>query len=139
VWHYRPQDDKSAVGGILAAVLLVDDDGDVRTVLAAALTGMGHRVVPAADGLEALEVIDRKEPLDLLLTDVVMPGLHGFNLARMAILRRPSIRVLYMSGYAEGEVVTRDSGRRYGKLLEKPLRPDELKLEIEHALAQPPP
>lgn len=123
----------------MAAVLLVDDDADVRAVLAAALTGMGHGVIEASGGIEALEVIDRKEPLDLLLTDVVMPGLHGFNLARMAILRRPSIRILYMSGYADGEVVTRDSGPRYGKLLEKPLRPETLKREVEQALSQPPP
>jgi DNA-binding NtrC family response regulator len=127
------------VEGILAAVLLVDDDNDVRSVIAAALAGMGHGVMEASGGLEALEIIDRKEPLDLLLTDVVMPGLHGFNLARMAILRRPSIRVLYMSGYAEGDVVTRDNGPRYGKLLGKPLRPDMLKLEVEQALARPPP
>ena len=123
----------------MAAVLLVDDDDDVRTVLAAALAGMGHGVVQAAGGLEALEVIDRKEPLDLLLTDVIMPGLHGFNLARMVVLRRPSIRILYMSGYTEGEMVTRDNGPRYGKLLQKPLRAEALKAEVEQALAQPPP
>lgn len=123
----------------MAAVLLVDDDDDVRAVLAAALTDMGHGVMQAAGGIEALDVIERKEPLDLLLTDVVMPGLHGFNLARMAILRRPSIRVLYMSGYAEGDVVTRDNGPRYGKLLAKPLRAEQLKLEVEQALSHPPP
>lgn len=123
----------------MAAVLLVDDDDDVRATLAAALSGMGHGVVEASGGIEALEVVDRKEPLDLLLTDVIMPGLHGFNLARMVMLRRPSIRILYMSGYAEGAVVTRDNGPRYGKLLQKPLRAEALKAEVEQALAQPPP
>ena len=123
----------------MAAVLLVDDDDDVRAVLAAALSGMGHSVVQAAGGLQALEIIDSKHPLDLLLTDIVMPGLHGFNLARMAILRRPWIGVLYLSGYAETDIVTRDSGPRYGNLIEKPLRPDALKLEIEQALTKPPP
>jgi DNA-binding NtrC family response regulator len=126
-------------GGTLAAVLLVDDDDDVRSALAAALAGMGHDVVQAASGLQALEVIDRQVPLDLLLTDVVMPGLHGFNLARMTVLRRRDIRILYMSGYTDVDVVTRDSGPRYGKLLEKPLRLDDLRLEVEQALTRPPP
>jgi DNA-binding NtrC family response regulator len=121
----------------LATLLLVDDDLDVLAALANALASMGHRVAQASSGLQALEIIDRKEPIDLLLTDVVMPGLHGFNLARMAILRRPEIRILYMSGYTEVDVVTKDSGPRYGKLLEKPLRPDELQREVEEALAQP--
>ena len=123
----------------MATLLLVDDDLDVLAALANALASMGHRVTQASSGLQALEIIDRKEPIDLLLTDVVMPGLHGFNLARMAILRRPEIRILYMSGYTEVDVVTKDSGPRYGKLLEKPLRPDELEREVEEALAQPGP
>jgi DNA-binding NtrC family response regulator len=123
----------------LAAVLLVDDDEDVRSALAAALAGMGHDVVQAASGVQALDVIDRNAPLDLLLTDVVMPGLHGFNLARMTVLRRPDIRVLYMSGYADLDIVTRDGGPRYGKLLEKPLRLDDLRLAVEQALTHPRP
>jgi DNA-binding NtrC family response regulator len=123
----------------LAALLLVDDDEDVLEALYNALKSMGHAVARAASGLAALEIIDRKEPLDLLLTDVVMPGLHGFNLARMAVLRRPDIRILYMSGYTEVEEITKDTGPRYGKLLEKPLRPDQLKAEIDEALLQLPP
>jgi DNA-binding NtrC family response regulator len=123
----------------LAALLLVDDDEDVLEALYNALKSMGHAVARAASGLAALEIIDRKEPLDLLLTDVVMPGLHGFNLARMAVLRRPDIRILYMSGYTEVEEITKDTGPRYGKLLEKPLRPDQLKVEIDEALLQLPP
>ena len=121
----------------MAALLLVDDDADVLDALSNALTSMGHRVARASSGLAALDIIDRQEPVDLLLTDVVMPGLHGFNLARMVILRRPDIRILYMSGFTEVDVVTKDSGPRYGKLLEKPLRPDQLKLEIEQALGRP--
>lgn len=123
----------------MAALLLVDDDEDVLEALYNALKSMGHAVARAASGLAALEIIDRKEPLDLLLTDVVMPGLHGFNLARMAVLRRPDIRILYMSGYTEVEEITKDTGPRYGKLLEKPLRPDQLKVEIDEALLQLPP
>jgi hypothetical protein len=57
----------------------------------------------------------------------------------MAVLRRPDIRILYMSGYTEVEEITKDTGPRYGKLLEKPLRPDQLKVEIDEALLQLPP
>jgi len=119
----------------LAALLLVDDEEDVLEALADALARIGHSVARASSGLAALAIVDRKEPLDLLLTDVVMPGLHGFNLARMVLLRRPDIRILYMSGYAEVDMVTKDTGPRYGKLLDKSLLPDQLKLEIEQALA----
>jgi DNA-binding NtrC family response regulator len=121
----------------LAALLVVDDEKDVLDALADALACMGHGVVRASSGLAALAIIDRKEPIDLLLTDVVMPGLHGFNLARMVLLRRPDIRILYMSGYAEVDKVTRDTGPRYGKLLDKPMRPDQLKREVDEALARP--
>jgi CheY-like chemotaxis protein len=69
----------------------------------------------------------------------VMPGLHGFNLARMAILRRPDLRVLYFTGNAEMEVVQKDAGPKYGRMLHKPLRPDELRREIEEALSAPRP
>ena len=90
----------------MAALLLVDDDADVLDALASALASMGHTVARASGGLAALEIIDRQEPVDLLLTDVVMPGLHGFNLARMAILRRPDIRILYMSVEVKYEGLT---------------------------------
>ena len=123
----------------MASLLLVDDDEDVLNALAAVLATTGHKVARAAGGVAALDILDGREPLDLLLTDVVMPGLHGFNLARMAVLRRPELRVLYMSGFTELDVVTQDTGPRYGKLLEKPMRPDQLRLEVEQALAQRPP
>jgi two-component system, cell cycle sensor histidine kinase and response regulator CckA len=119
----------------LAALLLVDDEDDVLAVLSCALTTMGHSVMQASSGIAALQIIDRREPLDLLLTDVVMPGLHGFNLARMVLLRRPDIRILYMTGFAEVEMLTKDTGPRHGKLLMKPLHPDQLARDIDEALA----
>lgn len=122
----------------MAAVLLVDDETDVLDALSDALARMGHSVAQASSGLAALAIIDRNEPIDLLLTDVVMPGLHGFNLARMVLLRRPHIRILYMSGYTEVDKVTKDNGPRYGKLLVKPLQPDQLEREVDAALARPP-
>lgn len=120
----------------MAAVLVVDDDPDVLDVVCAVLSSLGHNVDRALGGLPALDILEGKH-IDLLLTDVVMPGLHGFNLARMAVLRRPDIKVLYLTGYTE-YTTERDEGQRFGKLLYKPLRPDELKREVDAALAAPP-
>ena len=122
-------------GKRLAAVLVVDDDADVLEALAAALAAMGHAVESAPSGLAALGVLDKVRDIDLLLTDVVMPGLHGFNLARMAVIRKPDLRVLYFTGNAEMDLVKKDSGPKYGKILHKPLSPDDLRREVAAALA----
>jgi CheY-like chemotaxis protein len=96
-----------------------------------------HVIERAGSGLAALDVIEGKR-IDLLLTDVLMPGLHGFNLARMGRLRTPELRVLYISGFMEIETIVQDEGPRLGKLLSKPIAPAELRREIAEALAAPP-
>jgi CheY-like chemotaxis protein len=116
----------------MAALLVVDDDPEVLEAVCAVLAGMGHSVERAAGGIPALDILDGKH-IDLLLTDVMMPGLHGFNLARMAVLRQPDIKVLYFTGYTE-YTIERDEGQKFGKLLHKPLAPDELRKEVEAAL-----
>ena len=123
----------------MASLLVVDDDADVLDALCAALASTGHTVERASSGLAALEVLDRTPGIELLLTDVVMRGLHGFNLARMAVMRRHDLRVLYFTGNAEMELVRQDTGPKYGKILHKPLRPDELRREVEAALSAPQP
>ena len=115
--------------------MLVDDDEDVRVTVARMLQGDGHEIVPAANGNEALDVLDKGEPLDLLLTDVIMPGLNGFNLARMARTRRPKIRVLYLTGYHQQAIALRDEGSKYGKLLIKPIAAADLRQEVAAALS----
>jgi CheY-like chemotaxis protein len=122
----------------MAALLIVDDDAEVLEALSAALTFAGHDVERAAGGLPALDILDRRKPIDLLLTDVIMPGLNGLNLARMARLRRADIRVLYISGFSELEAILEDEGLRLGKLLRKPIMPADLYREVEEALVAPP-
>jgi DNA-binding NtrC family response regulator len=123
----------------MAFVLVVDDDADVLDSVCASLGALGYTVECVSSGLAALDVLDdRSKEIDLLLTDVVMPGLHGFNLSRMARLRRPDLRVLYMSGYTDFERILEDTGPRFGKLLQKPFRPADLGREIETALAAGP-
>ena len=86
------------------AWLLVEDEPMVRTVAERALTRQGYTVITATNGEEALEVINRGEPIDLLISDVVMPLMDGPTMVREARLSRPDIPVLFMSGYAEEQL-----------------------------------
>jgi CheY-like chemotaxis protein len=119
----------------MAVILLVDDDRDVRVTLSEMLRSAGHEVIEADGGIAALTVIEAAGSLDLLLTDVVMPGLNGFNLARMAIVKRPSLKLLYLTAFAETELVARDTGSRYGRMLTKPIAIGALLAEIAAALS----
>jgi two-component system, cell cycle response regulator CpdR len=118
-------------------VLVVDDDAELLNGICAVLAGAGHAVERADGGFGALEILDQGKPLDLLLTDVMMPGLHGLALARMAVLRRPKIKVLYLTGFCE-LADGLEHGPRYGKMLHKPLLPDDLRREVDEALASSP-
>ncbi|WP_246388737.1 response regulator [Microvirga mediterraneensis] len=82
-------------------ILLVDDDADVRTVTAAYLTEMGHRVVEAADGSSALDILKADDQLDLLIADFAMPGMTGTDLASKAREVRPGLGILLVTGYAD--------------------------------------
>jgi two-component system cell cycle sensor histidine kinase/response regulator CckA len=82
-------------------VLLVEDEPMVRVVAERALTRQGYTVITASNGEDALEVIGRGEPIDLLISDVVMPAMDGPTMVREARKVRPEIPVLFMSGYAE--------------------------------------
>ena len=77
----------------MATVLIVDDDPDVLDAVCAVLRGAGHSVAAASGALAALGILDRVG-IDLLLTDVVMRGMSGFNLARRAVQRWPALKVL---------------------------------------------
>jgi CheY-like chemotaxis protein len=111
-------------------VLLTDDDPDVRDVLAAVLS-KSFIVVVAANASEAVQIITDR-PVDLLLTDIVMPGMNGFDLADKATAMRPGLRVIYMTGYAH--MAGGPARVRHGKLITKPVRPSEIVSEIRAAL-----
>jgi two-component system, cell cycle sensor histidine kinase and response regulator CckA len=92
--------------GNLASVLLVDDDEGLRRFVLRILLQEGFRVIEASDGAEALEVAAAHAgPIDLLLTDVIMPKVNGLVLAQRLLKERPGIRVLYMSGFVEGSML----------------------------------
>jgi CheY-like chemotaxis protein len=112
-----------------ATILLVDDDPDVRDYAASVLEQLGYGVVRAGDGETALGLLERERDIDLLFTDVVMPGLNGFEVARIAQDVRPGLPVLFASGYATDLTPA-------GRLLKKPYRPAQLGKEIAALLPE---
>ena len=109
-----------------ATILLVEDETDVREVVAAELTNYGYRVLTAGDGPEALAIIERGSDVDLLFSDVVMPrGMNGEELAREARRRRPELKVLLTSGYPPAELRERQSLGEF-RVLQKPYRVEDL-------------
>jgi PAS domain S-box-containing protein len=116
-------------------VVVVDDDPHVRSSISRALRQHGYDVLEAGDGPAALELmVDSRRRIDLLVTDVVMPGMDGCELASTARIGRPSLCVLYISGYTDDAVARHGLERAAVDLLEKPFRSDALAARVRHML-----
>jgi CheY-like chemotaxis protein len=117
-----------------ATLLVVEDDDDVRDLAVTILREEGYRVLQAANGGVALVMLDQDLPIDLLFTDVVMPGgPDGFELADLAKRRRPGLKILYTTGYAGLSRAAREVPL-HGKILSKPYRPTEIAREVRTLL-----
>jgi CheY-like chemotaxis protein len=114
-------------------ILMVEDDELVRMSVQSLIESLGYRVVPARDGPDALEILRHDTSIDLLFTDVVMPGgMHGPQLAAEARRLRPELKVLYTSGYPGSEYCT--EGVTGQQLLSKPYEADELAAKLREIL-----
>lgn len=114
-----------------ARILFVDDDEAFSYAAARGLRAAGFVVSLAPDHRLALQILESRQPLDLLITDIVMPGhVNGFALARMARMRRLDLKVLYMTAFD----VSADEA--VGKILRKPFPPDLLAKEAHIALKE---
>ena len=109
-------------------VLFVEDESDLRDLVAGMLAARGFRVLVAADGVAALQIL-RRDDADVLFTDIVMPGIDGVQLARRATAIRPGLKVLFTTGYVQ-RAIEREAAR-YGRVLFKPLRHTEIIQEVE--------
>jgi two-component system, cell cycle sensor histidine kinase and response regulator CckA len=108
-------------------ILLVEDDPALCVLSRRVLASRGYTVLAARDGNEALAISDsHADPIDLLATDVVMPGMNGGALVQRVTALRPDIKVLYMSGYTEDDVVRRGIAAFSAGFLQKPFTPDVL-------------
>jgi len=117
-----------------ATLLIVDDDEAVRITTAMILQDLGYSVLESATGEGALELLRENPDIALLLTDVVMPGMNGAELARRACAMRPALPILFFSGYANPDSAVGDTVLQ--PILRKPFRARELAARIEAALAR---
>ena len=118
-------------------VLVVEDDNDVRETTVATLQDLGYRVLKASDAQSALNVIESGVAIDVLFTDVVMPGqLKSPELARQAVERLPKIVVLFTSGYTQNAIVHGGRLDQGVELLSKPYTQEALALRIRSLLAR---
>ena len=117
-------------------ILLVEDDDMVRAFASAQIRSLGYRVLEACNGRQALDRLESGEHVDLLFTDIVMPGdLGGRELAEAAVALRPDLPVLFTSGYTDGKLADDSGGHPLGPLLSKPYRRNELARRLREALS----
>ncbi len=118
-------------------VLVVEDEESVRTMLARQLQSEGYEVLQAEDGREALDLIERRSgAVDLVITDVAMPAMNGRELGARLKKERPRLPVLYISGYADDEMVRRGLIDPNNPFLSKPFTPEVLAAKVRLLLDQ---
>ncbi len=118
----------------MATVLVVDDDLELLQATEQVLRDDGHQVLTARSGEEALTALDRHRSVDLLITDVILPGVDGFTFADVATRRFPALRTLFTSG-CYTRVPLESQARDAGKVLTKPWRANDLSREVKAFLA----
>ena len=122
-----------AKGVAMARILLAEDDTTLRTFLAKALKRAGHEISAVDDGLEALAKA-KAEHFDLLIADVVMPSLDGFQLASRARALRPDLKVMFITGFAAVTLAARERELRGSKVLSKPFHLRQLVDQVNDLL-----
>ena len=114
-------------------ILLAEDDDSLRGFLARALERAGYDVTACADGEEAAAVLD--QDWDLLLTDIVMPGADGIEVARQAAVMQPELRIMFITGFAAVALAAKESAPEGAKVLSKPIHLREIVAEVERMMA----
>jgi two-component system, cell cycle sensor histidine kinase and response regulator CckA len=117
-----------------ASILLIEDDAALRRLLARSLERVGHRVRDAADSADALALLAKDPEIDLLVTDAVLPGQSGPNLARQIEADRPSLRVLFISGYSDDAILRLGLLNEQEAFLQKPFGPRTFVHKVQQVL-----
>lgn len=120
----------------MARILIAEDDSSMRQFLAIALRRAGHEVEGCADGINALESLKRGDHFDLLLTDIVMPGMDGMELSQKARKAFPALKIMFMTGFSA--IAADQSPAIAGqdaRLLTKPFHLNDVVDQVEQILA----
>ena len=117
----------------MAHILLAEDDDSLRGFLARALEKAGHSVVACENGDDAIDALDMG-PYDLLLTDIVMPGADGIEVARIAAQRQPGVRIMFITGFA-AVALTAAQAAPEAKVLSKPVHLKDIVAEVDRMVA----
>ena len=118
----------------MARILLAEDDDSMRAFLKRALERAGHSVDAVGDGIDALSALIG-ERFDLLLADIVMPGLDGIELARRAAKEQPGIKVMFITGFAAVALRAQDEAPAGAQVLSKPIHLRELVSQVDEIIA----
>jgi CheY-like chemotaxis protein len=129
------EDELAAQGEEGETVLIVEDDEDVRAYLTEAVRSLGYRVTTAANATVALDILSNKDRrFDLMLTDVVMPGMNGRQLGAAAAKLRPNLRIIYMTGYPRNAVTHQGRLEEGLEVLQKPITQSLLASRLRDSL-----
>ncbi len=118
----------------MVKILLAEDDGDMRRFLERALEKAGHEVVSYGEGVSAFEAL-KSTPVDLLLTDIVMPEMDGIELARRGAELDPNMKVMFITGFAAVALHPDSQAPQDAKVLSKPFHLKDLVAEVEKMMA----
>jgi two-component system cell cycle response regulator CpdR len=118
----------------MAHILLAEDDESLRKFLAAALVRAGHQVTDFGDGEEAFECL-KGYRFDLLLTDIVMPGMDGIELAKRAADLNTALKIMFITGFAAVALHPSSNAPKQAKVLSKPFHLREIVAEVERMIA----
>ena len=133
----RPADPPPAPAAARKTVILVvEDNPSVRDVAAAMIEDMGYETITASNGTEGLAAISSRPDIDLVVSDVIMAGMNGPEMAQKALSVRPDLKILFMSGYAPGSLRQMQEGLPNAvELVSKPFTRSDLTEKVRKALA----
>jgi two-component system, cell cycle response regulator CpdR len=133
-WHGLTKSRRWLIERDMVKILLAEDDDDLRRFLVKALEKAGHRVTPFAEGASAYEEI-KQDSFDLLLTDIVMPEMDGIELARRAAELDPSLKIMFITGFAAVALNPDSKAPKDAKVLSKPFHLRDLVDEVNRLMA----
>jgi two-component system, cell cycle sensor histidine kinase and response regulator CckA len=115
-------------------LLLVEDQADLRLLLRRILQTQGYTVLEAASGEEAIALATDRHDIDLLITDIIMPGMRGWELSQKLSVLHPKLKVLYISGHTDTDLISEGALLDGGIFLEKPFKPEVLLSKVREIL-----